>query len=246
MFCQKCGNEIKDGENFCGNCGEKITQNFEKKNKEKRSTKKIVLKMILVYSGILLAVLGICLLPLVGLINEVEVPQLLGLSIEEAKVKLSENKLFLEDESLYDNKYIIIEQYPRAGQLIEKKSKIKVTAMTKEDIKIMEEENVKTENAIKKWAELVRDENQGSVKYDKYEFYKNSNKGEKIYKIIYSTGADSYHYQEYYYQLVSLSEDLNSIKTSTKLYLFTFLSDNREGANQEEEMEWEAEQLWGI
>ena len=69
MFCNKCGNEIKEGELFCPKCGNKIgeedTQNKNTEQEHRKKTNKkltIILVVIIVLCVIACAVLGIFLL----------------------------------------------------------------------------------------------------------------------------------------------------------------------------------------
>lgn len=60
MFCNKCGNEIKEGELFCSKCGNKIERQ-EKKNepgKEKTETKKNSLLFIILGTVILIGIIA--------------------------------------------------------------------------------------------------------------------------------------------------------------------------------------------
>lgn len=104
------------------------------------------------------------------------------------------------------------------------------------------EEEEKISNIIKDWASIVRDSNQGSVKYKSHRKYATANDGKIIYMIVYDTGSK---YSEYR-QLVAIDENLTEIKGTTKLYYYTYLSDGRPGSNQEQELKWEAEKNWGI
>ncbi len=45
MKCKKCGNEIKEGNNFCTKCGTKIEKEKNIINEEKREVKKEDLKL---------------------------------------------------------------------------------------------------------------------------------------------------------------------------------------------------------
>lgn len=40
MICNKCGNEIKENENFCSKCGNKIERQESKLNDETKSDNK--------------------------------------------------------------------------------------------------------------------------------------------------------------------------------------------------------------
>lgn len=104
------------------------------------------------------------------------------------------------------------------------------------------EEEEKISTVIKNWASYVRDANQGSVKYKSHKKYATANDGKIIYMVVYDTGSK---YSEYR-QLVAIDENLTEIKETTKLYYYTYLSDGRAGSNQEQELKWEAEKIWGI
>lgn len=123
------------------------------------------------------------------------------------------------------------------------KPSIKVETEEEKQARIKEQENNdKVEKIITEWAEYVRNSNKGSVKYKSHKKYTTANNGKIIYMIIYDTGSK---YSEYR-QLVAIDENLTEIKGTTKLYYYTYLSDGRAGANDEQKLKWEAEQLWGI
>ena len=69
MFCNKCGNEIKEGELFCPKCGNKIeeegTQNKNTEQEHRKKTNKkltIILIVIIVLCVIACVALGVFLL----------------------------------------------------------------------------------------------------------------------------------------------------------------------------------------
>lgn len=45
MVCKKCGKEIYDGEKFCSNCGYQIKKTKNKKEKELKLKKKVIVHL---------------------------------------------------------------------------------------------------------------------------------------------------------------------------------------------------------
>ena len=96
------------------------------------------------------------------------------------------------------------------------------------------------------FAEIVRNANQGSVKYYSYSTYRKSDYGTKVYQVVYSTTSDSGKmYSSRYHQLVSLNEDMTEVEKSSKLYSVLYKNGSPTSSSNYE-MEWEAEQIWGI
>lgn len=54
MYCRKCGNEIKDGEKFCGKCGQEV--NEEIKNTSSNKKKNNVWTTITVIIAVIVAI----------------------------------------------------------------------------------------------------------------------------------------------------------------------------------------------
>lgn len=111
-----------------------------------------------------------------------------------------------------------------------------------------QEENNKIENAIKQFGELVRETNQGSVKYSNYSKYGTNSKGEIIYKVKYSTSTSSNKYSRiFYYQLVSLNSTNTEVIKSGKLYKFNedTIDGRTTSSGDTYSMEYEYEQIWG-
>lgn len=111
-----------------------------------------------------------------------------------------------------------------------------------------QEENNKIENAIKQFGELVRETNQGSVKYSNYSKYGTNSKGEIIYKVKYSTSTSSNKYSRiFYYQLVSLNSTNTEVIKSGKLYKFNedTIDGKTTSSGDTYSMEYEYEQIWG-
>lgn len=254
MFCSNCGKEIEEGEKFCGNCGKKIdmTKNTKKTNVKtnKKSMKEIIKNhKILDVTFVLLLIILIILI--YQKLTIVKVPDIVGKTVQEARVMLDDLGISMKNDSSYTGDLIITEQKPTYNKDIRKGSEITIKASSEEELqeqeeaeKQQQEENQKIENTIKNQAEYVRNMNQGDVWYSSYSYYGTSEMGDKIYKIIYKTGSDLEHYKEYYHQLVSLTDDLSGIKNSTKLYLMTEIN-GKSAAGSEKEMEWAAEQIWG-
>lgn len=108
-----------------------------------------------------------------------------------------------------------------------------------------QEENNKISNAITQFGEIVRADNQGSVKYSSYSLYKTTSNGTKIYKVKYSTSRSQNEYlREFYYQLVSLNEENTAVVKSTKLYQSLEENDGSKTFDNYS-MEYEAERIWG-
>lgn len=108
-----------------------------------------------------------------------------------------------------------------------------------------QEENNKISNAIAQFGEIVRTDNQGSVKYSSYSLYKTTSNGTKIYKVKYSTSRSQNEYlREFYYQLVSLNEENTAVVKSTKLYQSLEENDGSKTFDNYS-MEYEAERIWG-
>ena len=107
------------------------------------------------------------------------------------------------------------------------------------------ENESKIEKLIKQQAEYVRDLNKGTVKYDSYTTYATTDKGEKIYKINYTSSYNKEAYTVKYYQLVSLDKDLTTIEKIGSLYKSTYAY-GKEVTNDNDQLEWEAHKIWGI
>lgn len=168
-----------------------------------------------------------------------KLPSLTGMSVNEASEIVNKLKFDLDVKSCGDSKEVISNQH------IDGETVYIETEEYNESIKREREKSNKVRAVIEEHTEYVRNMNQGSVEYINYSAYATSKNGEKIYKIKYSTGSDLSNFKQYYYQLVSLDDDCTYINKSTKLYYFTVIN-GKDGAGQEDEMEWEAEQIWGI
>lgn len=218
MFCSKCGKEIEQDVQFCIHCGNKV--NFPSSTENCGS--KVDLSSSTKKSNS--RIKKIAKMELIIFLSFI-----LFIAIMIAYSSLV-NRNTPSKENINPNSSIETEEEKQKRLLEEQKRK---------------EEEEKISSVIKEWASYVRDANQGSVKYTRYSYYATSNAGEKIYKIEYDTGDRVKNDRFYYCQLVTITDDLKNIKKSTKLYFFH----EYEGkliSNQKDEMEWEAEKIWGI
>lgn len=215
MFCSKCGKEIEKDMKFCIHCGNKVS--FPSSTENCESKVKISSSTKKSNSS-------------VKKIVKIELI-VFGLFIAFISVMIVRNSLSDQTktakENFNSNISIETEEEKQKRLLEEQKRK---------------EKEEKISNIIKDWASIVRDSNQGSVKYKSHRKYDTANDGKIIYMIVYDTGSK---YSEYR-QLVAIDENLTEIKGTTKLYYYTYLSDGRPGSNQEQELKWEAEKNWGI
>lgn len=97
----------------------------------------------------------------------------------------------------------------------------------------------KIEKTLSDFAREVRTYNGGSVKYESYSKY-SSIDNENIYKIKYKTSSE----YSYYYQLVLLDDDNETIKKSTRLFSF-YKYYGEEESGEKLELEYAFEKLCG-
>lgn len=113
-----------------------------------------------------------------------------------------------------------------------------------------QEENNKISKAIEDFGEIVRNSNQGDVKYSSYSTYKTTSDGTKIYKVKYNTSYSNNEYSRiYYYQFVSLNDSNTEVLKSTKLYRFKELempNGQIKTYGDTYSMEYEAEVIWNL
>ena len=215
MFCSKCGKEIEKDMQFCIHCGNKVSFPSSTENCES----KVEISSSTKKSN-----------SRVKKIVKIELIVFLLFILFIAVIisfSSSANRKNISKENLSSNSSIETEEEKQKRLLEEQKRK---------------EEEEKISNIIKDWASIVRDLNQGSVKYKSHRKYATANDGKIIYMIVYDTGSK---YSEYR-QLVAIDNNLTEIKGTTKLYYYTYLSGGRPGSNQEQELKWEAEKNWGI
>ena len=92
---------------------------------------------------------------------------------------------------------------------------------------------------ISSFANEIKSYNYVAVKYVNFEKYKETQKGEVVYKIKYKTSYD----EICYYQLVSLDEKNEKITKKTRLFSF-FESNNSIISGETLEMEYAYEEIW--
>ena len=73
MICKKCGSEIQEGEQFCGKCGAKIK-------------KGIMAKYLII--GIAIILIGFLIIGIGDELEKVKVPDVVGLTTEEARKEI--------------------------------------------------------------------------------------------------------------------------------------------------------------
>lgn len=232
MFCERCGSEVKEGEKFCSSCGNQLEQSEKKTVKVKFS---FLIALIVVC--VLLGVIILC-KP-----QKVQIPNLIGMTVEQAEEEM--NKIGLKSRlrvtSCGSKKEKIQKQEGPKGQ-VSKGDYINIYVWTEEYYKKQEKEQAEqkvAERIIEEFASNTRTYNYGSVKYSSFSKYKTTNKGEIVYKIKYTT---SYEYM-YYYQLVSVDTERETIAKSSRLFLFSKYGSSEE-TGEKLELEYAYEDLW--
>ena len=230
-----------------------ITNNPNKSNGRNKSYIYKYRYLIVIFIILIIIILAVS-------FKKVEVPNIVGLSEEEAISKTEEQGLSLvvntEEYSSNIEKGHIISQTPKTNSKIKKGSNIIAVVSKGEEPEDVKQERLKQEelqnripNTIKKYAEIVRAKNDGTVKYNSYTTYKTTTSGEKVYKVKYSTSSSNNSYSRiYYYQLLSLDSENKEVVKSTKLYLFheTTVDGKVNEYGDNYAMEYEYEQLWGV
>lgn len=92
MFCNKCGKEIKAGNNFCENCGAKVVKveiNPVVNKSKKKSKKALIISLSIVLGAIVLFVGGFLLYQRISVNREIESFSNEVMNMEEAIDKLS-------------------------------------------------------------------------------------------------------------------------------------------------------------
>lgn len=102
MNCKKCGNEIKEGENFCSKCGKAVN---EKKNK-----KYVVIVLVIIIAGAIIASAAIAVPKIIEHIEEVRYQQEMQLDLDNIKIELKTDKIILPyqgtyNQRLFENEY---------------------------------------------------------------------------------------------------------------------------------------------
>lgn len=228
MYCEKCGNKIKDNEVYCEKCGTKVLMNNKKIN--------IKVLMFLVICLIILLIIVMC-------NRGIEIPNLVGMTVAEAQHTMNELGIGknLKISSEGNGNEIIQEQQGASGK-VRKNDYFNVYVWTKEYY--INEENEqqkrdKIENTIKTFASINRQYNGGSIKYSSYKKYKTSTNNENVYKIRYDTSIDNM----YYYQLISLDDNDEKVVKKTRLFLF-YGQDSTNETGEKLELEYAYEEIW--
>ncbi len=250
LKCNNCGNEVEEKDKYCEKCG-KLVNTIAEKN-ENISNRRSITKTLKAHKILLIIfiiLLGLLIFILYQNMTIVRVPNIVGKTVKEAQSILEDLGLKIEKENEYTENMIITTQEPTFHHEVKRGTDISIKASTKEEIEAQKEaqrkekeKNNRIESIIKQWADYVRDANNGNCKYESSRKYDTTDDGKSIYLIIYDTGSQYIEYR----QLVAFNKDLTEITSTTKLYTFSYLSNGKEGANQQDQMEWEAEKLWGI
>jgi len=165
------------------------------------------------------------------------IPNVVGMTVEQVQKIADEANwdLSVKDSKGRDvnNKQaVIVSQQWKAGDTLSEDSIFMVY--------VQEDENISdVENVIKEFSENVRNSNNGSVKYHSYSLYKTAPTGNKVYKIRYTTSANSL----LYYQLVSLDSTNTKVNKSSRLFTYSKLPDGSE-IGETQELEFEYNKLW--
>ena len=96
------------------------------------------------------------------------------------------------------------------------------------------------EKTIKAFAETIRNNNNGELKFNSYSKYKTTSNGIVIYQIKYNTSYDTVKS----YQLVSLNKDNTNVEKSTNVYGF-YVNYDGSLTGEKNQFEYEAEKIWG-
>lgn len=241
--------------------------NENQENNINQSSKKIkdgdkgfIYKYKYLIIGITLILIFILVIGMNNGLGKIKIPDIVGLTVEEAQREIEDKNLrfFIEKEE-YNTEVAegyIISQTPKANSKTKKGTKIGVVVSKGEEPEDVKQKRLEQEelqsrvpNTIKKYAETVRAQNNGTVKYDSYTIYKTATSGETVYKVKYSTSSSNNTYSRiYYYQLLSLDNENKEVVKSTKLYLFheTTTGSEINEYGDDYAMEYEYEQLWGV
>lgn len=178
--------------------------------------------------------------------KKVQIPNLVGLTLEDAKkeAKKAGLKISVVQQSKSEKKDVIDQDPPYQEYYTIKKGKtigVVLGDAEEEKNKIIEEQQKEKqiEKTLSDFASQVRTYNGGSVKYESYSKYSRIG-NETVYKIKYVT---SFEYS-YYYQLVSLDDDNKTVKKSTRLFSF-YKYYGGEESGEKLELEYAFEDLWG-
>lgn len=96
MNCKKCGNEIKEGENFCSKCGKAVN--------EKENKKYVVIVLVIIIVGAIIASAAIAVPKIIEHIEEVKYQQEMQLDLNNIKIELKTDKITLPYQGAYNQK----------------------------------------------------------------------------------------------------------------------------------------------
>lgn len=174
------------------------------------------------------------------------VPNVVGMTVSEARAEFSKANVNISVYSAGNENEIVQSQSIVGGKKVTRSTTVTVeTKEYAEKKKQEEEERSKVEPLIKAHAERVRDANSGNAWYSGYSYYGTSKNGEKIYRINYNSSYNNSSYTVTYYQLVSIDKNYKYITNYTSLFHRTSTG-GKEVTNDNNQMKWEAEKLWGI
>ena len=212
---------------------------MEDKNAKKQKNYRKLLLFIIIIATIFFGI------KIINAMNEVNIPNLEGKTIQETKKILSDLDLKLKGNSNYSDEDVVTSQEPSYtnNTKVKKGTEIKVAVKKQEEVKKQKEQEQnknKIEKVIENWAEEVRQKNGGEMKYDFYTTYRTSSDGITVYRIKYTTSRS----EIYYYQLVSLDSNYERINKATKLYRVSNYSSLGESMDTYK-FEYEYETIWG-
>lgn len=233
--CNKCRNELLEDEKFCGKCGNKVNTN----------NKNVKIKFNHLIIGIIIFILLVVGIILLSESRKVEVPNLVGMTVEQAKKTLEELNLNVSISSCGDIQETIATQNCQEGVELKEGSTIYITTKEKQqEQQKQQEENNKIKNTIEQYAKNMKYYNGDTIKYNSYSKYKVSSKGVQVYKIKYSTSWNSGASEAYYEQLVSLDENNEKVDKVTYLYYFIKSNSNGHISGDEYMVEYAYEDGW--
>lgn len=231
--------------------------NNEKQTKsEKKGLKNLCILLIVIVMILLSPFAMVKIALMIEESGKVELENIEGMTLKDAREKVEKAKLNFENMGpAYNDNDIVTSQNPGGGShtrtTFNKGDTVKVTVKTKEAIEKIEqarkeeaEKKSAISNTIINWAKIVEADNEGSVKYEKYDVFLGIKTKYGTYKkvtdkIVYRIKYKTSYENRYYYQLVSLDDENKTILKTTKLFEFTNYKGNEEGLSQEFEYAYE-------
>lgn len=234
-ICKNCGAELEVGEKFCGKCG-----------KEANATIKINFKgLIIGFCIFMIIIIGIAFFTRP---KKVEVPNLVGTTVEETREILDNLNLRLSLSSCGNEQEIIATQNYEQGREVTEGTIISVKTKDKRHEENEQQKlKAKVDEAISKYGKTVHSANGTSVKYNSYSLYKTSTSGERVYKLKFLTSYNYEYTDIYYYQLVSLDKNNEYVMKNSSFYVYRkFSYSNGESTVTFDDigMNYEYESIW--